>query len=174
MFPKEDKNPQRAVSNRGVVMAAYTFEQDATILGSLPSAQRIAIAARNLATILPQADSLSKLEAYASQVFPADEMAGGSAFCYFGPMQKTDFLETMIESDWEKQVFFAGEHGMDWGSDFECEFRARRIRVRGYFAHKSFLMGVHLMGMHLVGVHLVSVHLVGVHLVGVHLVGRIS
>ena len=28
--------------------------------------------------------------------------------------------------------------GMDQGSDFECEFRARRIRVRGNFAHKSF------------------------------------
>jgi hypothetical protein len=27
---------------------------------------------------------------------------------------------------------------MDRGSDFECEFRARRIRVRGNFAHKLF------------------------------------
>jgi hypothetical protein len=26
---------------------------------------------------------------------------------------------------------------MDQGSEFECEFRARRIRVRGNFAHKS-------------------------------------
>ena len=131
MFPKEDEmNPQIAVSNRGVVMAAYTFEQDATILGSLSSAQRIAIAARNLATMFPQADSLSKLEAYASQVFPADEMAGGSAFCYFGPMQKTDFLETMIESDWDNQVFFAGEqasytHGWIQGA-FEAGLRCAK------------------------------------------------
>jgi hypothetical protein len=28
--------------------------------------------------------------------------------------------------------------GMDQGSDFEGEFRARRIRLRGNFAHKSF------------------------------------
>jgi hypothetical protein len=27
---------------------------------------------------------------------------------------------------------------MDQGSDFECEFRARRIRMRGNFAHKLF------------------------------------
>jgi hypothetical protein len=34
--------------------------------------------------------------------------------------------------------------GMDQGSDFECEFRARRIRVRGNFAHKSFSEIIHL------------------------------
>jgi hypothetical protein len=28
---------------------------------------------------------------------------------------------------------------MDQGNEFECEFRARRIRVRGNFAHKSLL-----------------------------------
>src|SRR2546430_17412729 len=32
-----------------------------------------------------------------------------------------------------------GVFGMDRGSDFECEFRARRIRVRGNFAHKSLV-----------------------------------
>src|SRR5271156_5379032 len=34
-------------------------------------------------------------------------------------------------------VYLTG--GMDQGSEFECEFRARRIRVRGNFAHKSLL-----------------------------------
>src|SRR5947199_53285 len=59
---------------------------------------------------------------------------------------------------------------MDRRSDFECEFRARRIRVRGteYFAHKSFY-GWHLMGVHLTGVHLMGMHLLGVHLMGMHL-----
>jgi hypothetical protein len=28
---------------------------------------------------------------------------------------------------------------MDQGSEFECEFRARRIRVWGNFAHKSLV-----------------------------------
>lgn len=141
MFPKECGNPQSAVSNRGVVMAAYTFEQDATILGSLTPAHRIAIAARNLATMFPQVDSLSKLEACASQVFPADEMAGGSAFCYFGPMQKTDFLETMIECDWKEQVFFAGEqasysHGWIQGA-FEAGLRCAQ---QVYAAAKKTVM----------------------------------
>jgi hypothetical protein len=33
--------------------------------------------------------------------------------------------------------------GMDQGSDFEYEFRARRIRVRGNFAHKLFSEIIH-------------------------------
>jgi hypothetical protein len=33
--------------------------------------------------------------------------------------------------------------GMDRGSDFECEFRARRIRVRGNFPHKLFSEIIH-------------------------------
>ena len=40
-----------------------------------------------------------------------------------GPSEDDD-LETLTD-------------GMDRGSDFEGEFRARRIRVRGNFAHKS-------------------------------------
>lgn len=110
MFPKVDKNnPQIQASDRGVVMAAYTFEQDATILGAMSPAHRIQLAARNLDTIFPRAKSLELLEAGASQVFPADALAGGSAFCYFGPGQKTDFLPTMQQPDWDKRVFFAGE-----------------------------------------------------------------
>lgn len=52
-----------------------------------------------------------------SQVFPSDELAGGSAFCYFGPGQKSTYLETMRTLDWANpadtqsyRVFFAGEH----------------------------------------------------------------
>jgi monoamine oxidase len=110
MFPKEKDNSQFANNNpRGAVMAAYTFEQDATILGALSPERRVQLAARNLDTIFPSASSLRFLEASASQVFPADELAGGSAFCYFGPVQKKQFLETMMESDWNDRVFFAGE-----------------------------------------------------------------
>ncbi|KAF5633826.1 amino-acid oxidase [Fusarium tjaetaba] len=109
MFPKTKDNTQFKHSNRGVIMAAYTFEQDATILGSLSPDRRIQIAAENLNRIFPGAKSLDLLEAWASQVFPADELAGGSAFCYFRPMQKTKFLDTMQKPDWENRVFFAGE-----------------------------------------------------------------
>ncbi|KAG7421628.1 hypothetical protein LZL87_008690 [Fusarium oxysporum] len=108
-------------------MAAYTFEQDATILGSLSPERRIQIAAENLNRIFPGDRSLDFLEVGASQVFPADELAGGSAFCYFGLMQKTEFLDTMHKPDWENRVFFAGEqasftHGWIQGA-FEAGLR---------------------------------------------------
>ena len=127
MFPKTDKNDQFKHSKRGVVMAAYTFEQDATILGALSPERRIQIAAQNLDRIFPKAKSLELLEAGASQVFPADELAGGSAFCYFGPKQKTDYLQTMCETDWQGRCFFAGEqasftHGWIHGA-FEAGLR---------------------------------------------------
>ncbi|USP81354.1 uncharacterized protein yc1106_08628 [Curvularia clavata] len=110
MFPKEKGNSQFEKGNpRGAVMAAYTFEQDATILGAMSNERRIQLAARNLDTIFPTAKSLSFLEAGKSQVFPADELAGGSAFCYFGPSQKKEFLNTMMATDWDNRVFFAGE-----------------------------------------------------------------
>ncbi|KAF5963994.1 putative amino-acid oxidase YobN [Fusarium bulbicola] len=100
---------------------------DATILGSLSPERRIQIAAENLNRIFPEAKSLDLLEAGASQVFPADELAGGSAFCYFGPMQKTKFLDVMQQPDWENRVFFAGEqasfaHGWIQGA-FEAGLR---------------------------------------------------
>ncbi|KAF2182479.1 hypothetical protein K469DRAFT_711633 [Zopfia rhizophila CBS 207.26] len=90
-------------------MAAYTFEQDATILGAASPERRVQLAARNLDIISPQTGSLALLEASASQVFPADELAGGSAFYYFGPTQKKQFLKTMMETNWDRRVFFAGE-----------------------------------------------------------------
>ncbi|KAI8624238.1 hypothetical protein F5Y19DRAFT_324770 [Xylariaceae sp. FL1651] len=127
MFPKTKNNQQFDHSRRGVIMAAYTFEQDATILGALSPERRIQIAAQNLDTIFPEAESLNHLEVGASQVFPADELSGGSAFCYFGPMQKTKFLDTMMASDWDDRVFFAGEqasftHGWIHGA-FEAGLR---------------------------------------------------
>jgi len=127
MFPKTKDNAQFQDSKRGVIMAAYTFEQDATILGALTPERQIKIAAENLDRMLPEANSLDLLEAGASQVFSADELAGGSAFCYFGPMQKSHFLETMQADDWEHRVFFVGEqasftHGWIQGA-FEAGLR---------------------------------------------------
>ncbi|KAK6533410.1 hypothetical protein TWF694_002355 [Orbilia ellipsospora] len=117
MFPKSAGNEQFGHTKRGVVMAAYTFEQDATILGAMSQERQIRVAAENLDRMFPDAKSLELLEAGASQVFPSDELAGGSAFCYFGPKQKTKYLETMCKPDWafppdseNYRVFFAGEH----------------------------------------------------------------
>ncbi|PNP85094.1 hypothetical protein FNYG_01619 [Fusarium nygamai] len=99
MFPKTEGNTQFEHSNRGVIMAAYTFEQDATILGSLSLDRQIQIAAENLNRIFPEAKSLDLLEAGASQVFPADELAGGSAFCYFG--EQASFTHGWIQGAFE-------------------------------------------------------------------------
>ncbi|KAJ1323045.1 L-amino-acid oxidase [Microdochium nivale] len=133
MFPRTKGNRQFTGSDRGVIMAAYTFEQDATILGSLSPERRIRQAAENLDRIFPDAGSLDLLEVGASQVFPSDELAGGSAFCYFGPEQKTNFLPVMTQPDWDwkgnkdYRVFFAGEqasftHGWIQGA-FEAGLR---------------------------------------------------
>jgi monoamine oxidase len=96
-------------SNRGVIMAAYTFERDATQLGALNPQHRISLAAENIHQCFPGAHSMRKLEAGASQVWPADEMAGGSAFCYFGPGQRVRYLEEMYRPEWNEHVYFAGE-----------------------------------------------------------------
>ncbi|KAF6223057.1 hypothetical protein HO133_001109 [Letharia lupina] len=61
--------------------------------------------AESLDRILPEAKSLELLEAGASQVSPTDELAGGSAFCYVGPTQKSDHLTTMCWIDWEGSTF---------------------------------------------------------------------
>ena len=106
MFPKED-NQSLKITDRGTVMAAYTFQQDATILGAMPPERQVRAAASDLERIFH--DSLQYLEVGTSQVFLADELAGGSAFCYFGPGQKSQYLETMCDSDWENRMFFAGE-----------------------------------------------------------------
>ncbi|KAE9392621.1 FAD/NAD(P)-binding domain-containing protein [Gymnopus androsaceus JB14] len=127
MFPREADSDMARASDRGVVMAAYTFEQDATILGSMSPANRALQAARDLDTIFGDANSLPLLEASAAQVFPSDELAGGSAFTYFAPMQKSMFLEDMCRAEWDKRVFFAGEqasytHGWIQGA-FEAGLR---------------------------------------------------
>ena len=57
MFPKTKGNLQYKHSNRGNIIAAYTFQQDATILGSLTSERRIQIAAEDLDRIFPEAKS---------------------------------------------------------------------------------------------------------------------
>jgi len=117
MFPKTEGNSQVKNTQRGAVMAAYTFQQDATILGSMSAERQVRVAAKNLDQIFPSAKSLQLLEAGVSQVFPSDELAGGSAFCYFAPGQKSEYLEIMCQPAWpypedsEKfRVFFAGEH----------------------------------------------------------------
>ncbi|KAI1458950.1 hypothetical protein F4805DRAFT_473910 [Annulohypoxylon moriforme] len=117
IFPTTKNNAEFKDTHRGVVLAAYTFQQDATILGSMSPERRVRIAAENLDHVFPTGNSLQYLETGTSQVFPSDELAGGSAFCIFGPGQRSRFLETTRTPDWacsdepdHYRVFFAGEH----------------------------------------------------------------
>ena len=135
LFPSAASNQTKA-SKRGIVMAAYTFERDATQLGALTEAKRVQIAARNLDKVFPKANSLKYLEASASQVWPSDEMAGGSAFTYFSPMQKSKYWDTMITPEWDETVFFAGEqcsfsHGWIQGA-FEAGIRCAWQTYRSF------------------------------------------
>ncbi|KAL2276274.1 hypothetical protein FJTKL_01036 [Diaporthe vaccinii] len=95
MFLKTEGYEQFAYSHRSVTMASYTFE--------------IQLAAKSLDRIFPRGGSLDLVEAGASQVFPTDELVEGSAFCSFGPTQKSQFLSNMQAPDRDGEVCFAGE-----------------------------------------------------------------
>jgi monoamine oxidase len=84
MLPKEADEHGQTVdqfrhTDRGAIMAAYTFEQDATILGALCPARRTQLVAQNLDAIFPDVDSLALLEAGNAQVFPPDSTWYGAA-----------------------------------------------------------------------------------------------
>lgn len=110
MFPSAKAGQFASDQKRGVIMASYVFEQDATELGSLTDAERIRIAARDLATIFGKKVIEQNLEVGASQVWPATDKSGGSAFAYFGPGQRTLLWPGIIAPEWDEAAHFAGEH----------------------------------------------------------------
>jgi len=92
-------------TGRGVVVASYTWSEDAQRWGSLPPGERIEQALENLAAIHPQAPA--EYEVGASKVWHDDPYAGG-AFALFEPGQQTLLHEHVIAP--EGRVHFAGEH----------------------------------------------------------------
>lgn len=110
MFPVKDAAQFQDGQQRGVVMASYTFEQDATELGSMQPQHRLRLAIENMAQIFGKEHIYSNIETGASQIWPADEMAGGSAFAYFGPEQKSQLYKSIIQPSWNGIAHFAGEH----------------------------------------------------------------
>jgi monoamine oxidase len=92
-------------TGRGVLLASYTWSEDAQRWGSLSPSDRIAQALENVAVIHPQiADCF---EAGASKMWHDDEFAGG-AFALFDPGQQTLLHEHIIAP--EGRIHFAGEH----------------------------------------------------------------
>jgi monoamine oxidase len=88
-----------------VLLASYTWSEDAQRWGSLPPDERIAQALENVAQIHPQV--VDCFEVGASWMWHDDPYAGG-AFALFEPSQQGLLHEHIIAP--EGRVHFAGEH----------------------------------------------------------------
>jgi monoamine oxidase len=92
-------------TGRGVLLASYTWSEDAQRWGSLDPRDRISQALENLSCIHPQA--AKEFEVGASKMWHDDEYEGG-AFALFDPGQQTLLYRHIIEP--EGRIYFAGEH----------------------------------------------------------------
>jgi monoamine oxidase len=92
-------------TGRGVVLASYTWGEDAQRWGSLSPEDRLVQALEDVARIHPQA--LEDYEVGASKMWHDDEFAGG-AFALFDPGQQTLLYEAICAP--EGRIHFAGEH----------------------------------------------------------------
>ena len=92
-------------TGRGVILASYTWSEDAQRWGSLFHHDRIEQALEDVAQIHPQV--VDEFEVGASWMWHDDEFAGG-AFALFDPEQQTLLHEQIIAP--EGRVHFAGEH----------------------------------------------------------------
>jgi monoamine oxidase len=110
MFPVSTSAQFSDGQQRGVIMASYTFQQDATETGAMNQDASVQLAVDNLATIFGRNLVLENFEVGTAQVWSADPFSGGSAFAYFAPMQKTRLFRSMIEPEWAGRAHFAGEH----------------------------------------------------------------
>ena len=92
-------------TGRGVLLASYSWAQDAFRWGSLSKEERIRQALENVSSIHPQV--LETFEAGASYAWHDDEFAGGAG-AMFEPGQE-GMLHEAIKAP-EGRVHFAGEH----------------------------------------------------------------
>ena len=92
-------------TGRGVLLASYTWGEDAQRWGSLSPDDRLVQALEDVARIHPQA--LEDYEVGASKMWHDDEFAGG-AFALFDPGQQTLLYEAICAP--EGRIHFAGEH----------------------------------------------------------------
>jgi len=92
-------------TGRGVILASYTWSEDAQRWGSLSPADRVAEAIEQLSLIHPQI--VAEFETGASWMWHDDEFAGG-AFALFDPGQQNLLHEAIVAP--EGRFHFAGEH----------------------------------------------------------------
>src|SRR5205085_3583888 len=91
-------------TGRGVLLASYTWGEDAERWGSLRPEERVREAVRQLACIHPQA--ANEVETGTSKIWHEDRFAGG-AFAFFEPGQEA-LLHAHIAAP-EGRIHFAGE-----------------------------------------------------------------
>lgn len=94
-----------AETGRGILLASYTWAEDAQRWGWLSPEDRIREAIEDVSRIHPQI--CDEFEVGASQMWHNDEFAGG-AFALFQPEQETLLYETICRP--EGRLYFAGEH----------------------------------------------------------------
>ncbi len=92
-------------TGRGVILASYTWSEDAQRWGSLKPDDRIVQALDDVAEIHPQI--IKEFEVGASWMWHDDEFAGG-AFALFDPGQQTLLHDEIVKP--EGRIHFAGEH----------------------------------------------------------------
>jgi monoamine oxidase len=92
-------------TGRGILVASYTWAEDAQRWGSLSHADRISTALEDVAQIHPQVND--EFEVGASKMWHEDEFACG-AFALFEPGQNLQLYKHIIAS--EGRIHFAGEH----------------------------------------------------------------
>jgi len=92
-------------SGRGIILASYTWSEDAQRWGSLKPDDRIIQALDDVAEIHPQI--LKEFEVGTSWMWHDDEFAGG-AFALFDPGQQTLLHAEIVKP--EGRIHFAGEH----------------------------------------------------------------
>jgi len=92
-------------TGRGILLASYTWAEDAQRWGSLSPDERIVQALENVAVIHPQIKA--EFEVGASKMWHDDPFAGG-AFALFEPSQQSLLYSHIIAP--EGRIHFAGEH----------------------------------------------------------------
>jgi monoamine oxidase len=92
-------------TNRGVLLASYTWGQDALQWGAMDEETRLEEALDNVAVIHPWIRE--EFEGGASHAWYGDRWARG-AFALFAPDQQTQLHEAIVRP--EARILFAGEH----------------------------------------------------------------
>ena len=92
-------------TSRGVLLASYTWGQDALQWGAMDEETRLEEALDDVARIHPQIRS--EYEVGTSHAWYSDRWARG-AFAMFAPEQQTDLQAAIVRP--EGRIYFAGEH----------------------------------------------------------------